>query len=534
MQQEQSFYNNKNQNRDYKNRNPTVITLPQPPAPTFREAVNAYIPLHKADAKLDEVEIYERSVTNLLNKLTPDNKEKILENARQSIMPKSLEEMEKLSDLIFQKTTNEPHYTDIFIDFYNVFKDANFGEIKLQNILLRRCQTIFETSLESQIEEAKTKLEKRIEDATDENTKIQLRDAEINMLKKIKDSYFHNCKFIARLCARGVANIRIMNLCFDQLLLHTDNDPTKLECLCKLIETSGVEFEKKSKENNNFGTIWNNVFTKIINIQKSSDLDKRTMVILSDLIELRKQKWKNYSSNSTNSNIVSSSNTNQQSQNKDNLDLDIPNLKSSSFFTYWVEDQEINLTTRSELSNSMPEMVELDSLFNESKNLKQDAYNRKFYGQFINLQQYPGMTQLIQQPQMMQQQYQNTNNFPINVNPIFNPSQASYVWTPRFTAQNHSQPVPQQFLQAAQLVPHSTANATTSKRKGLQVINPTTGKILDLNTNINNPEKPINEVNKDDIKIEENTNKIENYHTENTDEPSNRSNYKKTVFILYF
>ncbi|KAL1413854.1 hypothetical protein MTO96_007908 [Rhipicephalus appendiculatus] len=236
-------------------------------------AVNAWKPSHKSAAEIADEEaasaeeLYRR-VRGILNKLTPQKFQSLVEQA-----------------------LDEPNFS---VPYANMCKHLAMFEVPIANdpegrmvnfrkLLLLKCQKEFEKDVSDDIRKADRL--KKIEEASSEEEKAKLMDELLDDEKKSKRRSLGNIRFIGELYNLNMLTAPIMFDCLRRLI--NSNDEDSLECLCKLLITIGKELDSAAAK----GAQLDEYFRKMENIVKKREVSLRVVFMLQDVIDLRQRKW---------------------------------------------------------------------------------------------------------------------------------------------------------------------------------------------------------------------------------------------------
>ncbi|KAK2710995.1 hypothetical protein QYM36_012234 [Artemia franciscana] len=238
----------------------TMINIPVAQSKAaFPKVENARVPDTFAKKKVTDKEEQKtidlkKSVRRNLNKLTPENYDKISKN----ILHMEVDTEERLSALVqifFDKAVGDPIYAPICSNIYaqiyaelcklmfekEVPSASGTGKVSFRKLLLDRCQQTFEK--EKKDEEEIVSKQKALEEADTEEKKKELQMELNERIAKTKRIMLGNIRFIGELFKLRMLTIKIMNFCISKLLKSRDEE--QLECLCKLISTIGKTYEEE-------------------------------------------------------------------------------------------------------------------------------------------------------------------------------------------------------------------------------------------------------------------------------------------------
>ncbi|KAJ0961782.1 hypothetical protein J5N97_029610 [Dioscorea zingiberensis] len=221
--------------------------------------------MHKATRKYevgkvsDVEQAKQRQLKSILNKLTPQNFEKLFAQVKEVNIDNPVTLTGVISQ-IFDKALMEPTFCEMYADFcYHLSAELpdfseNNEKITFKRLLLNKCQEEFERGEREQAEA----------DKADEEGEIQQTEGEREE-KRIK--------------AR-------MSGCWEILGQYQNPDEEDLEALCKLMSTIGQMIDhSKAKEH------MDAYFDMMLKLSTNQKLSSRVRFMLRDAIDLRKNRW---------------------------------------------------------------------------------------------------------------------------------------------------------------------------------------------------------------------------------------------------
>lgn len=245
--------------------------------------------MHKAEKKYvvgkvsDEEEAKQRQLKAILNKLTPQNFEKLFEKVKE-VNIDNVATLTGVISQIFDKALMEPTFCEMYANFCFHLAGAlpDFSEdnekITFKRLLLNKCQEEFERGEREEAEADKTEEEGEIKQTKEEREEKRIR-ARRRMLG--------NIRLIGELYKKRMLTERIMHECIKKLLGNYQNpDEENIEALCKLMSTIGEMIDHaKAKEH------MDAYFDIMLKLSTSQQLSSRVRFMLRDSIDLRKNKW---------------------------------------------------------------------------------------------------------------------------------------------------------------------------------------------------------------------------------------------------
>ncbi|KAL5197516.1 hypothetical protein ABZP36_001028 [Zizania latifolia] len=245
--------------------------------------------MHKAEKKYvvgkasDEEESKQRQLKAILNKLTPQNFEKLFEKVKE-VNIDSVATLNGVISQIFDKALMEPTFCEMYANFCFHLAGAlpDFSEgiekITFKRLLLNKCQEEFERGEREEAEADKT------EEGEIKQTKEEREEKRVQARRRM----LGNIRLIGELYKQRMLTDRIMHDCVKKLLGDYQNNPDEenIEALCKLMSTIGEMIDHaKAKEH------MDAYFDIMHKLSTSQQLSSRVRFMLRDSIDLRKNKW---------------------------------------------------------------------------------------------------------------------------------------------------------------------------------------------------------------------------------------------------
>ncbi|RZC69274.1 hypothetical protein C5167_032366 [Papaver somniferum] len=246
--------------------------------------------MHKAERKYevgkasDTEEVKQRRLKAILNKLTPQNFEKLFEQVKEVNIDNAVTLTGVISQ-IFDKALMEPTFCEMYANFcFHLSSELpDFSEnnerITFKRVLLNKCQEEFERGEREQAEadrveeegEAKMSAEER------EEKRVQARRRMLG-----------NIRLIGELYKKRMLTERIMHECITKLLGQYQNpDEEDIEALCKLMSTIGEMIDHpKAKDH------MDAYFDMMLKLSNNMKLSSRVRFMLKDSIDLRRNHWR--------------------------------------------------------------------------------------------------------------------------------------------------------------------------------------------------------------------------------------------------
>ncbi|KAJ1408068.1 MIF4G-like, type 3 [Sesbania bispinosa] len=244
--------------------------------------------MHKAEKKYevgkvtDEEEAKQRQLKGILNKLTPQNFEKLFEQVKAVNIDNAVTLTGVISQ-IFEKALMEPTFCEMYANFCAHLAAAlpdlsqDNEKITFKRLLLNKCQEEFERGEREQEEANKAdegEVKQSVEEREEKRTKARRR-------------MLGNIRLIGELYKKKMLTERIMHECIKKLLgQYQDPDEEDIEALCKLMSTIGEMIDHpKAKEH------MDAYFERMKLLSNNMNLSSRVRFMLKDVIDLRKNKW---------------------------------------------------------------------------------------------------------------------------------------------------------------------------------------------------------------------------------------------------
>ncbi|XP_077244886.1 eukaryotic translation initiation factor 4G-like [Tasmannia lanceolata] len=245
--------------------------------------------MHKAEKKYevgkvsDEEEAKQRQLKGILNKLTPQNFEKLFEQVK-VVNIDNEDTLTGIISQIFDKALTEPTFCEMYANFCfhlagelpDFSKDNE--KITFKRLLLNKCQEEFERGEREQAEANRVEVEGEIKRSNEEKEgkKVQARRRMLG-----------NIRLIGELYKKRMLTERIMHECIKKLLGQYESpDEEDVEALCKLMSTIGEMIDHpKAKEHMDF------YFDMMFNLSNNQKLSSRVRFMLKDAIDLRRNGW---------------------------------------------------------------------------------------------------------------------------------------------------------------------------------------------------------------------------------------------------
>ncbi|KAK1240183.1 hypothetical protein MKX08_007625 [Trichoderma sp. CBMAI-0020] len=256
-----------------------------------------------------EPEMVQRKVKAALNKMTPENFERIADQilviASQSKDESDGRTLRQVIQLTFEKATDEAHWASMYAKFCKRMLETMSPEIRDENIkdkngqvvsggnlfrkyLLNRCQEEFERGWTTNLPEAPEGAEGGENKSADAKpTEAALLSDEYYAAAAAKRRGLGLVQFIGELFKLGMLTERIMHECVRKLVDYQGvPDEAEVESLCKLLRTIGANLDETKGR-----PLVDAYFQRIQGMVDLPELPSRIKFMLMDIIDLRRARW---------------------------------------------------------------------------------------------------------------------------------------------------------------------------------------------------------------------------------------------------
>ena len=314
------------------------------PPPGMRMSSGPLPALHKTDSAYKighvitedpEEEKAQKSLKSMLNKITPQNFEKITKQIIDKINErKKAKTLSGFIGQIFDKALTETTFSELYARLVASLnpalpelEDDDGSPVQFRRTLLNKCQEEFETGAvamkavaeRERREHDQPKGQPEVEETETEDGEItdeqrEQRDAAAEAKRqdkvaaeaevKARKRMLGNIIFVGQLYRFGVLTEGVMHSCIKTLLEETENPRSEdVECLCKLLTTVGrpMDSSQRSQKSTDEKTghvstvltkdLMDVYFKRIDALGKNEALDVRHRFMLRDLIDLRRNSW---------------------------------------------------------------------------------------------------------------------------------------------------------------------------------------------------------------------------------------------------
>ncbi|KAJ9558450.1 hypothetical protein OSB04_013064 [Centaurea solstitialis] len=256
-----------------------LIPSPQTPMQVMHKAERKY----EVGKVTDEEQAKQRQLKGILNKLTPQNFEKLFEQVKQ-VNIDNAGTLSGVINQIFDKALMEPTFCEMYANFCSrlAVELPDFSEdnekITFKRLLLNKCQEEFERGEREEEEANRTEEEGEVKQTEEEREEKRI---------KARRRMLGNIRLIGELYKKKMLTERIMHECIKKLLGQYQNpDEEDIEALCKLMSTIGAMIDHpKAKEHMDV------YFDTMYRLSNNMKLSSRVRFMLKDAIDLRKNKW---------------------------------------------------------------------------------------------------------------------------------------------------------------------------------------------------------------------------------------------------
>ncbi|XP_057979694.1 eukaryotic translation initiation factor 4G isoform X2 [Malania oleifera] len=256
-----------------------LIPSPQTPLQAMHRAEKKY----EVGKVTDEEQAKQRQLKAILNKLTPQNFEKLFEQVKAVNIDNAVTLTGVISQ-IFDKALMEPTFCEMYANFCSHLSAElpDFSEddekITFKRLLLNKCQEEFERGEREQEEANRVEEEGEIKQSEEEREEKRV---------KARRRMLGNIRLIGELYKKKMLTERIMHECINKLLgQHQTPEEEDVEALCKLMSTIGEMIDHPKAK-----AYMDAYFDRMADLSNNMELSSRVRFMLKDAIDLRKNKW---------------------------------------------------------------------------------------------------------------------------------------------------------------------------------------------------------------------------------------------------
>ncbi|GMI74103.1 eukaryotic translation initiation factor 4G, CUCUMOVIRUS MULTIPLICATION 2 [Hibiscus trionum] len=256
-----------------------LISSPQTPLQMMHRAERKY----EVGKVTDEELLKQRQLKGILNKLTPQNFEKLFEQVK-AVNIDNVVTLTGVISQIFDKALMEPTFCEMYANFCSHLAgelpdfSENNEKITFKRLLLNKCQEEFERGEREQEEANKLEEEGEAKQSGEEREEKRI---------KARRRMLGNIRLIGELYKKKMLTERIMHECIKKLLGEYENpDEEDVEALCKLMSTIGEMIDHPIAK-----VYMDAYFERMAKLSNNMKLSSRVRFMLKDAIDLRKNKW---------------------------------------------------------------------------------------------------------------------------------------------------------------------------------------------------------------------------------------------------
>ena len=229
-------------------------------------------------------EAKQRQLRAILNKLTPQNFNRLLEQVKAVNIDNAIT-LSGVVSQIFKKALMEPIFCEMYADFCSHLAyqlpdlSVDNEKITFKRLLLNKCQEEFERG-EREQEEAN-----KVDEAEGE---VKLSNEERKQRRiKARRHMSGNIIFIGELYKKKMLSERIMHECIKKLPgLSQDPDEEDVEAMCKLMSSIGEMIDHPTTKER-----MDVYFGRLKILSNNMNLSSRVRFMLKDVIDLRGNRW---------------------------------------------------------------------------------------------------------------------------------------------------------------------------------------------------------------------------------------------------
>jgi len=250
-------------------------------------------------AELDDMALLKKNVLAILNKLTPQKFDTLVEKFT-ALPIDSQAKLTACMELIFEKAVDEPGFSVAYAKMCQVLQmkkvlteGSETETVNFRKLLISRCQKEFEKDYMDNLDRKKHEEEMAAAKSEDERKNIRAVFEQMEM--KLRRRSLGNIRFIGELYKLQMLTARIMHECVKKLLTTTDEE--SLECLCRLLTTVGQDLDietqgrlaKGPQGGLNDLAVY---FKEMSRITQDKKVCSRVRFLMQDVIELRLAGWR--------------------------------------------------------------------------------------------------------------------------------------------------------------------------------------------------------------------------------------------------
>ncbi|XP_074271968.1 uncharacterized protein LOC141595910 [Silene latifolia] len=259
--------------------NKGLMSSPDTPVPVLHKAERKY----EIGKVSDEEQAKQRKFKGILNKLTPQNFDRLFEQVKE-LNIYDITTLIGVASQIFDRALTEPIFCEMYANFCqhlaSELPDLSVDDEKItfRRLLVTKCQEEFER---------KEREEQKANSADGEGGSEQSEAVREEMRVKVRRRMLGNYRLIGELYKKRMLTERIMHECIKKVLGQFQKpDEENIEALCKLMSTIGKMIDHpKAKEH------MDAYFDIMGQLSNDMKLSLRVRFMLKDAIDLRKNKW---------------------------------------------------------------------------------------------------------------------------------------------------------------------------------------------------------------------------------------------------
>ncbi|KAF8028553.1 hypothetical protein BT93_E1242 [Corymbia citriodora subsp. variegata] len=256
-----------------------LIPSPQTPLQMMHRAERKY----EVGKVTDEEQAKQRQLKAILNKLTPQNFEKLFEQVK-AVDIDNATTLRGLISQIFDKALMEPTFCEMYANLCSHlaqelpdFVEDN-NKITFKRVLLNKCQEEFERGEREEQEANKAEEEGEIKQSEEEREEKRI---------KARRRMLGNIRLIGELYKKRMLTEKIMHECIKKLLGQQETpEEEDIEALCKLMSTIGEMIDHPRAKHH-----MDAYFDRMWTLSNNMNLSSRVRFMLKDSSDLRKNKW---------------------------------------------------------------------------------------------------------------------------------------------------------------------------------------------------------------------------------------------------
>ena len=258
----------------------------------------------------DEKAVLERKWRAILNKLTPQNFETLVNKFKELDIDNE-SKLQMCVELFFEKAVDEPSFSVAYAKMCEVLKNKEVTSndtgrpVNFKKIYIKLCQKEFYRDYMDGLDKTQYDADMAVADSDEKRKEIQDDFERLERRRRLG-----TISLIGELYKLKMLSVNIIHCCVQWLLRPPPNQThiievreVSLECLCKLLTTVGQELEIASKLKTVISDYTKGsqttpqevqldiYFAEIQNIINGRQSSTRVRFMLQDLTDLRRNKW---------------------------------------------------------------------------------------------------------------------------------------------------------------------------------------------------------------------------------------------------